>query len=75
MDKNNVSDPAGLDKLAGNTIVTWMLSDHDKNNDNKWKPLLYRADYKSPRSKAPISESTIDSKEIIKRIIKDCCTK
>lgn len=75
MDKNNVSDPAGLDKLAGNTIVTWMLSDHDKNNDNKWKPLLYRADYKSPRSKAPISESTIDSKEIIKRIIRDCCTK
>jgi len=75
MDKNNVTDPAGLDSLAGNTTVTWMLSDHDKNSDTKWKPLLYRADYKSPKSRASVSESTVDSREILKRIIKSCCTK
>jgi hypothetical protein len=75
MDKNNITDPVGLDSLAGNTTVTWMLSDHDKNNDTKWKPLLYRADYKSPRSRASISESTVNNKEILKRIIKSCCTK
>lgn len=75
MDKNNVSDPAGLDKLAGNTTVTWMISDHDKNNESKWKPLLYRADYKSPKSRTAVSESTVNNKEILKRIIKSCCTK
>jgi len=75
MDKNNITDPAGLDNLAGNTTVTWMLSDHDKNNDTKWKPLLYRADYKSPKSRASVSESTVGSREILKRIIKSCCTK
>jgi hypothetical protein len=75
MDKNNVTDPAGLDQLAGNTTVTWMLSDHDKNSDKKWKPLLYRADYKSPKSKASVSESTVGSREILKRIIKSCCSK
>ena len=75
MDKNNITDPAGLDNLAGNTTVTWMLSDHDKNNDTKWKPLLYRADYKSPKSRASVSESTVGSREILKRIIKSCCSK
>ena len=75
MDKNNVTDPAGLDKLANNTTVTWMISDHDKNNDTKWKPSLYRADYKSPKSRASMSESTVGSKEIIKRIIKSCCSR
>lgn len=75
MDGNNVADPAGLDKLAGNTTLTWMLSDHDKNSDTKWKPLLYRADYKSPRSKASISESIVNNKEILKRIIKSCCSR
>ena len=75
MDKNNVNDPAGLNKLANNTTVTWMISDHDKNNDTKWKPSLYRADYKSPKSRASMSESTVGSKEIIKRIIKSCCSR
>ena len=75
MDKNNVTDPAGLDKLDNNTTVTWMISDHDKNNDTKWKPSLYRADYKSPKSRASMSESTAGSKEIIKRIIKSCCSR
>jgi len=75
MDKNNVTDPAGLDKLAGSTTVTWMLSDHDKNSDTKWKPLLYRADYKSPKSKASISESTVNNREILEHIIKSCYTK
>ena len=72
MDKNDVNDPAGLDKLLGNSIVTWMISDHDKNNDTKWKPLLYRANYKSRKK---LAESAIDSKEVFKRIIKDCCSK
>ena len=75
MDKNNVTDPAGLDRLAGNTTVTWMLSDHDKNSDTKWKPLLYRADYKSPKTRVSISESTVGSREILKRIIKSCCSR
>lgn len=75
MDKNNVTDPAGLDKLTGNSTVTWMVSDHDKNNDTKWKPLLYRADYKSRKKELPVNESIISSREIIKRIIKDCCSR
>ena len=75
MDKNNVADPAGLDKLTNSTTVTWMISDHDKNNNTKWKPLLYRADYKSPKSRTSVSESAVNNREILKRIIKGCCTK
>ena len=78
MNKYNVDDPAGLDALSGSATVSWMLSDHDKNSDVKWKPLLYRADYKTRKksdSKAPLKESITVSREVLKRIIKDCCSK
>ena len=70
MDKNNVTTPGGLNALAGNSTVTWMLSDQAKNNpDNQWKNKLFASGYKGGK------KAIAESREVFKHIIKSCCSR
>lgn len=78
LDKYKIDTPGKIDALAGNTTVTWMLSDQSKNNpENAWKDKLFPGGYPGKgtgRKRASVSES-LNTKDIFKRIIESCCHK
>lgn len=79
-DKYGVDTPGKIDKLIGNSAITWMLSDQAKNNpDNSWKDKLFPGGYPGKgtgrKRKVDVKESTVDNRKIFEQIIKSCCSR
>lgn len=72
IDKHNIKSPQELNAITGNSALTWGLSDHDKNSEEKWKDILFPGGYLGKkgfkRSKDKITES-VDDKEVLRRTI------
>lgn len=70
--KYNIKSPQEINAITGNKALTWGLSDHDKNSNEKWKDILFPGGYLGKkgfrRSKDTITES-IDDREILRRTI------
>jgi hypothetical protein len=78
IDKYNIKSPQELNTITGGTALTWGLSDHDKNSNEKWKGILFPGGYlgaKGFKRSKNLANESIDNREIIKQIVKSCCSR
>jgi hypothetical protein len=84
IDKYNVKSPGELNALdptrknAFDVMFSLQAGDAIKKGKEDWKSILWPEGYRNrgtgAKRKTPVAES-VNNREVLKRIIKDCCTR